>query len=253
MIFEKIKKYFNKNAKPADKELDEVIDNSSSGFSNAALQCVGNVKLTTALNPQNISNIFLGSPSSIITSKIANATISNVSYSNRIIYNFGPNSQKLFFQIHGETIPRGETFNEFGEYHIIEKPIDKYAARLFHFKVWNKINDQIKDYGLIYVEESGIFLVFNTLESKNSFLEWMNEYKNKFFKDNDVDTTLIPRLPEGQLEGSFIRGLFSENTSSQYLDSWINVVKHCSYPVYKTSDGWFFENSTDAVMCKMIQ
>lgn len=248
MIFEKIKKYFNKQDQSVEKEFEQTIDDSPShGFSNAVVQCAGNVKLT--LRPQNTgASIFVGSPNSLITT-----TISNTSYSNRIMYNFGPNSQKLFFQIHGETIPRGEEFNEFGEYHIIENPIDKYAARLFHFKVWNKINDQIKDYGLIYVEESGMFLVFNTLESKNSFLEWMNEYKNKFFKDNDMDTILIPKLPEGQLEGSFIRGLFSENTSSQYLDSWINVVKHCSYPVYKTSDGWFFENSIDAVICKMIQ
>jgi len=245
MIFEKIKKYFNKHVKPAAKDDLTTIDDSSYGFSNSALQCAGNVKLT--LKPQN-SNIFVGNSASIITS-----SISNVSYSNRIMYNFGPNSQKLFFQIHGETIPRGETFNEFGEYHIIENPIDKYAARLFHFKVWNKINDQIKDYGLIYVEESGMFLVFNTLESKNSFIDWMAAYQDKFFQDTDMDSVLIPKLPEGSLDGIFVRGLFSENTSSQYLDSWINVVKNCSYPVYKTSDGWFFENSTDAVICKMIQ
>lgn len=242
MIFEKIKKYFNKKAVSPAKEVENKVDNYSS---------YGN---TTVLNTGIVKNNYITAAgggyyaNSIITTGI----ISNISYSNRIVYNFGPNSQKLFFQIHGETIPRGEKFNEFGEYHIIEQPIDKHATRLFHFKVWNKINDHVKDYGLIYVEDSGMFLVFNTLESKNSFIEWIDDYKNKFFQDIDMDAVSIPNLPEGNLTGVFLRGLFSEKMPPDNLDSWIKVVKNCSSPVYKTPDGWFFINPTDAVICKML-
>ena len=134
------------------------------------------------------------------------------SSTNRIICNFGPATQKLFFQIHGETIPRGDSFNDLGAYYIIEHPLDKHYPRLFHFKVWKIINEHINDFGLIYIEDRGMHIAFNTVESKDSYLEWMSDYKNRFFQDVDMDVYLIPPLPEGNLDGVFLRGLFNEKS-----------------------------------------
>ena len=295
MFFDKIKKIFGKNTKnvylpdktketKSDCSINELCD--SINFSNSVLLPVNSVpsRASTTISTSVQNSIFnnlqgslpliggaaggyyagggggcgngvsIGYGSYGYSSGPAALSLSSGSNHNNVHINGG--FDLLKFNIHGTPITFGENFKSDGDYYVINNKMELNKNLFFHFKVWKECNPEIQDFGMTIVPNVGVLLVFNSQQSKNQYLSWMEEYKNKFFDGYDMEDISIPILKEGNLNGIFLTDVFSFMQDEKFLDYsfdiWVKIVKNCSNSVYKMGEGWYFTNPTDGILCKML-
>jgi hypothetical protein len=151
--------------------------------------------------------------------------------------------------------------------------ITNAKAMMFHISVWTEICKPNKsDFGVIWdgefnkysatggpSDEAEGVLMIKQGKTLDEFKVWWAEYINRFDGDN-WKTEQLPSMKEGmEISGCPIKHnkKVSYNgkqimASDELFDSWCWIVERTHQPVWFTEQFWFFNNTSEMLMYKLI-
>jgi len=174
----------------------------------------------------------------------------------------GTQAPTISLTMSGKPVPQGELFDDCVDLFLSPLRLDNSDANQHHFSIWIILHgDEFSDYGVVLRSNKGMFPAFGSETSRDQFTEWFETYKAQFYDGLDTAKVKVPTVKTGELHGIWFeddlpppdpRGYVTfKNREHGDPEEWAWIVSHCSHPVFRMANGWFFTNDADGLVFKM--